>query len=55
VGDVGAAPGVGRGEEEQGSSWLARCCLAAVLIAVFVVVVVPVLIWVAGILIAGGR
>ena len=43
------------GQGEGASSWLARGCLALVLVALFVIVVVPALLWAAGILIAGGR
>jgi hypothetical protein len=40
---------------ERGASWLARGCLVAVLVVIFVIVVVPALLWAAGILFAGGR
>lgn len=52
---IGAPPEMIGGEGEQAPSWLARGCLAAVLLALFVIVVVPALLWAAGILIAGGR
>ncbi len=55
VGDAGSASTAGRGDEEQGASRLARGCLAAILIAIFVAVGLPALIWAAAILIAGGR
>ena len=55
VGDAGSASTAGRVQEEQGARWLARGCLVAVLIVLFIAVVVPALIWVAAILIAGGR
>jgi hypothetical protein len=55
VGDAVRAPDASHGEVEAGSSWLARSCLVVVIIGVFVVVVMPALIWAAGILIAGGR
>ncbi len=51
---AGLPPHIG-GEEQQDTSWLARGCLALVIVALFVIVVVPALLWAAGILIAGGR
>ncbi len=52
---TGVPPAMTGGEGEQSASWLARGCLAAVLIALFLIIVVPALLWAAGILIAGGR
>lgn len=46
---------VSQDDGEQGSSWLARGCLAAVVLALFVALVVPAILWAAAILLAGGR
>jgi hypothetical protein len=43
------------GEGEQKTPWLAAGCLAAVFFTIFAVVVLPALLWTAGILFAGGR
>jgi hypothetical protein len=51
---AGSPPHIGA-EGPQDTSWLARGCLALVLVALFVIVVLPALLWAAGILIAGGR
>jgi hypothetical protein len=54
--DVRAPAGAAPGEEDyQGASFLARACLAAFILIVFVVVVLPMLIWAAGIVLAGSR
>jgi hypothetical protein len=54
--DVEAPAGAGPGEGDyQGASFLARCCLAVIILVVFVTVVLPMLIWAAGIVFAGSR
>jgi hypothetical protein len=52
---IGARPGAGTDSEEQPSLVLAKGCLAAIVLAVFVTVVLPMLIWAAAILLAGSR
>ena len=53
--DIGAQPGAGPGGEQQPSLLLQKGCLSAIVLAVFITVVLPMLIWVAGILVAGSR
>ena len=53
--NAGARPGAEPGQEEQPNLFLARGCLALIVLAVFVTVVLPVIVWAASILIAGSR
>lgn len=53
--DAGPRPGVESGEAEQRSYLLMHVCLAVVTLAVFLVVIVPLLVWVAAIIFAGSR
>ena len=45
----------GDGEERAGSLRLFHGCIAAIVLGVFVTVVLPMLVWAAGILFAGAR
>jgi hypothetical protein len=51
--DIGARPGAGSGREERPSLVGQRVLLSAIVVAVFAAVFVPMLIWAAGILLAG--
>ena len=53
--DSGARPGAAQGREERPSLVVQKVCLLAIVVAVFVAVFVPMLIWAAGILLAGSR
>ena len=53
--DAGSRPAVESGEAEQRSYLLMHVCLAVVTAAVFLVVIVPVLVWAAAIIFAGSR
>ena len=53
--DIGARPGARPGGEEQPSLFLAKGCLSMIVVAVFVTVILPMLIWAAAILLAGSR
>ena len=53
--DMGARPGAGTGGEKQPSLFAQKACVSLIVAAVFVVVVLPMLVWAAGILFAGSR
>ena len=53
--DIGARSGAGSGREERPSLAVQKVCLSVIAAAVFVAVFVPMLIWAAGILLAGSR
>ena len=53
--DIGARPGTGSGREERPSLVVQKVFLSAIVVAVFAAVFVPMLIWAAGILLAGSR
>ncbi len=53
--DIGIPPGAESGQEKQPSLFLARGCLALIVLAVFVTVVLPILVWAVSILVAGSR
>jgi len=53
--DAGSRPAAESGEAEQRSYLLMHVCLAVVTAAVFLVVIVPVLVWAAAIIFAGSR
>jgi hypothetical protein len=53
--DIGARPGGGPGGEEQPNLFLAKACLTVIVLAVFVTVILPMLIWAAAILFAGSH
>lgn len=53
--ESGAGSGAGPGREERPSLVAQKVCLSALVVAVFAAVVVPMLIWAAGILLAGSR
>ncbi len=53
--DIRARPGAEPGQEERPNLFLARGCLALIVLAVFVTVVLPLLIWAVSIVVAGSR
>ncbi len=53
--DIGARPRAGSSREERPSLVVQKACLSAIVVVVFVAVFVPLLIWAAGILLAGSR
>ncbi len=53
--DIGARPGAGTGEEKQPSLFAQKACVSLIVAAVFLAVVLPMLVWAAGILFAGSR
>jgi hypothetical protein len=53
--DTEARPGAEPGQEERPSLFLAKGCIALIVLAVFVTVVLPIIVWVVSILVAGSR
>jgi len=53
--DIGARPGAGPVKEQHPSLLAQKVCLAVIVLAIFVTVILPMLIWAAAILLAGSR
>jgi hypothetical protein len=53
--DIGARPAAQTGGEKQPSLFVQKACISVIVVAVFVAVVLPMLVWAAGILLAGSR
>lgn len=53
--DIGSRSGAGSSREERPSLVVQKACISAIVVVVFVAVFVPMLIWAAGILLAGSR